>query len=132
MEATQKNGVSLPSYHEILKDQIEIIFIAQKFTQTHIANAKKRNNITLIKYFWFENDLFLIDYINNDPDDEEKQNTEKIKRIKKIIDGKDDFSEVEIFFYKKEKSKLFFEKFYTFLSGFGNVDLKISTFSLIT
>jgi hypothetical protein len=51
--------------------------------------------------------LFLIDYINNDPDEEEKQNTEKIKRIKKIIDGKDELSEIEMFFYKKEKSKLF-------------------------
>lgn len=126
LETTQKHGIKLPSYHEISKDQIEIIFIAQKFTQTHIASAKKRNNVTLIKYFWFEDDLFLIDYINNDPDDEEKQNTEKIRKIKKIIDGKDDFSEIEIFFYKKEKSKLFFEKFYNFLSGFGNVDLKIN------
>lgn len=126
IEATQKHGVNLPSYHEISKDQIEVIFIAQKFTQTHIASAKKRNNVTLIKYFWFEEDLFLIDYINNDPDDEEKQNTEKIRKIKKIIDGKDDFSEMEPFFYKKEKSKLFFEKFYNFLSGFGNVNLKIN------
>lgn len=126
LETTQKYGVNLPSYNEILKDQIEIIFIAQKFTQTHIASAKKRNNITLIKYFWFEEGLFLVDYINNDPDDEEKQNTEKIRKIKKIIDEKDDFSEIEIFFYKKEKSKLFFEKFFNFLSGFGNVDLKIN------
>lgn len=126
LEITQKHGIDLPSYHEISKDQIEIIFIAQRFTQTHITSVKKRNNITLIKYFWFENDLFLVDYINNDPDDEEKQNTEKIRKIRKIIDGKDDFSEIEIFFYKKEKSKLFFEKFYNFLSGFGSVDLKIN------
>lgn len=126
LEITQKYGIRLPSYHEILKDHIEIIFIAQRFTQTHIASAKKRNNITLIKYFWFEDDLFLIDYVNNDPDDKEKQNTEKIKKIKKIIDGKDDFSEIEIFFYKKENSKLFFEKFYNFLSGFGDINLKIN------
>lgn len=126
LEATQRYGVKLPSYHEISKDQIEIIFIAQKFTQTHITSVKKRNNITLIKYFWFEDDLFLVDYINNDPDDEEKQNTEKIKKIKKIIDGKDDFSEIGMFFYKKEKSKLFFEKFFNFLTGFGNVDTRIN------
>ncbi|TSC95543.1 MAG: hypothetical protein Athens101410_497 [Parcubacteria group bacterium Athens1014_10] len=126
LETTQKYGVNLPSYNEILKDQIEIIFIAQKFTQTHIVNAKKRNNVTLIKYFWFENDLFLVDYINNDPDDEERQNTEKIKKIKKIIDGKDELSEIAIFFYKKEKSKQFFDNFFNFLNGFGVVDLKIN------
>jgi len=126
LETTQKYGIKLPSYNEISKDQIEIIFIAQKFTQTHIVSAKKRNNVTLIKYFWFENDLFLVDYINNDPDDEEGQNTEKIKKIKKIIDGKDELSEIEIFFYKKEKSKLFFDKFFNFLNGFGSVDLKIN------
>ncbi|MDP2820915.1 MAG: hypothetical protein Q8O39_01760 [bacterium] len=126
LEATQKFGVKLPSYHEIKKDQIEIIFIAQKFTQIHISSARKRNNITLIKYFWFEEDLFLIDYINNDPEDEEKQNTEKIRKIKKIIDGRDELSEIEIFFYKKEKSKLFFEKFYNFLTGFGNVEVKMN------
>ncbi len=126
LETTQKHGIKLPSYNEISKDQIEIIFIAQKFAPTHVVNAKKRNNITLIKYFWFENDLFLVDYINNDPDDEEKQNTEKIKKIKKIIDGKDELSEIEIFFYKKEKSKLLFDKFYNFLNGFGVVSLKIN------
>ncbi len=126
LETTQKYGIKLPSYHEISKDQIEIIFIAQKFTQTNITSAKKRNNITLIKYFWFEDDLFLVDYINNDPDEKEGQNTEKIKKIKKIIDGKDELSEIEIFFYKKEKSKLFFEKFYNFLSGFGNVEVKMN------
>lgn len=126
IETTQKFGINLPGYSEIIKDQIEVILIAQKFTQAHISSAKKRNNITLIKYFWFEDDLFLIDYINNDPDDEEKQNTEKIRKIKKIIDGKDELSEIEIFFYKKEKSKLFFEKFYSFLTGFGNVDIKIN------
>ena len=126
LETTQKYGVKLPSYNEILKEQIEIIFIAQKFTQTHIVNAKKRNNVTLIKYFWFENDLFLVDYINNDPDDEEGQNTEKIKKIKKIIDGKDELSEIAIFFYKKEKSKQFFDNFFNFLNGFGVIDLKIN------
>ena len=126
LEATQKFGIKLPSWHEISKDQIEIIFIAQKFSQTHITSAKKRDNITLIKYFWFEDDLFLVDYINNDPDDGEGQNTEKIKKIKKIIDGKDELSEIEIFFYKKERSKLFFDKFYNFLNGFGTVDLKIN------
>jgi hypothetical protein len=117
--------VNLPSYNEISKDQIEIVFIAQRFTQTHIANAKKRNNITLIKYFWFEKDLFLIDYVNNDPDEDEKKNAEKIKKIKKIIDDKDELSEIEIFFHKKEKSKLYFEKFYNFLTGFGDVIVKI-------
>lgn len=126
LETTQKFGIELPRYHEIEKEQIEVIFIAQKFTQTHISSAKKRSNVTLIKYFWFENNLFLIDYVNNDPDDEEKQNTEKIKKIKKIIDGKDELSEIEMFFYKKEKSKIYFERFYNFLSGFGNVDIKIS------
>ena len=126
LEATQKFGIKLPSYHEIKKDQIEIIFIAQRFTQTHISSAKKQKNITLIKYFWFEDDLFLIDYINNDPDDDEAKNTEKIRKIKKIVDGKDALSEIEIFFYKKEKSKLFFEKFYNFLAGFGNVKVKMN------
>ena len=126
LETTQKYGVILPGYNKISKDQIEIIFIAQKFTQIHIANAKKRNNVTLIKYFWFENDLFLVDYINNDPDDEEGRDTEKIKKIKKIIDGKDELSEITMFFYKKEKSKLFFDNFFNFLNGFGVVDLKIN------
>jgi hypothetical protein len=47
LEITQKYGIKLPSYHEISKDQIEIIFIAQKFTQTHITSVGKRNNIHL-------------------------------------------------------------------------------------
>ena len=85
LETTQKFGIKLPGYNEIKKDEIEIIFIAQKFTQTHILGAKKRNNITLIKYFWFEDDLFLIDYINNDPDDEERQNTEKKSKKKQDL-----------------------------------------------
>jgi len=126
IETTQKFGINLPGYSEIIKNQIEVVIIAQKFTQTHILNAKKRKDITLIKYFWFEEDLFLIDYINNDPDEEEKQNTEKIRRIRKIIDGKEDLSEVEIFFHKKDKSKLFFEKFYNFLTGFGNVAVEVN------
>ncbi|PKP56598.1 MAG: hypothetical protein CVT89_05945 [Candidatus Altiarchaeales archaeon HGW-Altiarchaeales-2] len=126
LQATQKYGVVLPKYTEMETDNIEVIIIAKKFTQIHINGAKKSSNITLIKYFWFEDDLFLIDYINNDPDDLiEKENTEKIRRIKNIIQNKTELSDIESFFFKKEEAKRFFSIFINLLNQIGEPTITI-------
>lgn len=87
LHATQKYNIELPKFTKINQSNIEIVLIAKKFSLTQINRVKKmkENNITLIKYFWFEEDLILIDYINNDPDDEkiENINTKRIRDIKK-------------------------------------------------
>lgn len=126
LQATQKYAINLPKYNEIETSSVELIIIAKKFTPIHINGAKKYSNVTLIKYFWFEDDLFLIDYVNNDPDDLiEKENTEKIRRIKNIIQNKTELSEIEAFFFKKEEAKRFFSIFINLLSQWGEPIIEI-------
>ncbi len=79
----------------------------------------------MIRYFWFEDNLFLIDYVNNDPEQEESKNGEKIKKIKNIIEGKENLSQTDLFFHNYQKSKELFDKFYKFLENFGNIEQKI-------
>jgi len=126
LQTTQKYGINLPRYNEIDASRIEMVIIAKKFTQIHINGARKSSNITLIKYFWFEDDLFLIDYINNDPDDLiEKENTEKIRRIKNIIQNKTEIADIEAFFFKKDRAKGFFGIFINLLNQIGEPIIKI-------
>lgn len=105
--STQEYSVELPKYSEISKNDIELILIAKSFSPTDVTKAKKsKGEITLIKYMWFENQLLLIDYLNNDPDDLiEKENAKKLQKIKNIIDNKPDLADVDAFLYGKEKLK---------------------------
>ena len=66
--ATQSYNIELPKHKDIIKDNIELVLIAQNFSDADIEKAKKsKGEITLIKYKWFENDLLLIHYLNNEP-----------------------------------------------------------------
>jgi hypothetical protein len=125
LQTIQKFNIKLPKYNEIAKDSVEIFLMAKQFSQTDIEKAKKsKGNITLIKYFWFEDDLFLIDYLNNDPDDIlEKMNTEKIKKIKNVIEDKHFLSEADIFFAKKKESKRLFYIFLNSLNKISNTEI---------
>jgi len=68
--------------------------------------------------------LFLIDYLNNDPDDIlEKMNTEKIKKIKNVIEDKHFLSEADIFFAKKKESKRLFYIFLNSLNKISNTEI---------
>jgi hypothetical protein len=125
--ATQKYEVTLPKFTEIYQDKVEIILVAKKFSLTQIDRVKKikDNNITLIKYFWFENDLIFIDYINNDPDDIkiENTNTKKINEIKNIITQDPEMYEIDQFFGKYVAGKEIFLLFLKFLKTKGSVEL---------
>ena len=127
LHATQKYEITLPKFTEINQDKVEIILIAKKFSLTQIDRVKKikDNNITLIKYFWFEDDLIFIDYINNDPDDLkiETTNTKKINEIKNIIAQEPEMYEIEQFFGKYVASKEIFLLFLKFLKAKGSVEL---------
>jgi len=127
LHSTQKYEIVLPKFTEINQDKVEIILIAKKFSMTQIDRVKKikDNNITLIKYFWFEDDLIFIDYINNDPDDIkiENTNTKKINEIKNIIAQDPEMYEIEQFFGKYIAGKEVFLLFLKFLKTKGNVDL---------
>ena len=127
LHATQKYEIALPKFTGINQDKVEIILIAKKFSITQIERVKKikDNNITLIKYFWFEDDLIFIDYINNDPDDIkiENTNTKKINEIKNIIAQDPEMYEIEQFFGKYIAGKEVFLLFLKFLKTKGNVEL---------
>jgi hypothetical protein len=127
LHSTQKYEIVLPKFTEVNQDKVEIILIAKKFSMTQIDRVKKikDNNITLIKYFWFEDDLIFIDYINNDPDDIkiENTNTKKINEIKNIIAQDPEMYEIEQFFGKYIAGKEVFLLFLKFLKTKGNVDL---------
>jgi hypothetical protein len=65
---------------------------------------------------WFENQLLLIDYLNNDPDDLiEKENAIKLQKIKSIIDSKPELADVEAFLFGKDEAKRLFKIFYEHL-----------------
>jgi hypothetical protein len=127
LQATQKFNIELPKYTEVSKESVEVVVMSQEFSQTDIDRAKKRmGSIILIKYFWFENDLFFYDYLNGDPDDLiEKENTEKIKKITKVINGQPIISESDIYFGSKEASKKIFVIFYDYLKTKGDVQIKV-------
>lgn len=124
--STQKFEATLPKYEAISEDIIEVVMIAKTFSSNDIDKARKsRNEITLIKYLWFENQLLLIDYLNNDPDDLiEKENADKIKKIKSIIDNKPELANAESFLYGKEEAKRLFRIFYEYLKNLGEVSVE--------
>ncbi|MET7038467.1 hypothetical protein [Elizabethkingia miricola] len=115
--ATQSYDVALPKYSDISEDSIELILIAKTFSPADVDKAKKsKSEITLIKYMWFENQLLLIDYLNNDPDDLiEKENAVKLQKIKNIIDSKPELADVEAFLYGKDEAKRLFKIFHEHL-----------------
>lgn len=125
--STQKYGIELPRYEMISEESIEVMMIAQSFSPTDIDKARKsKNEITLIKYLWFENQLLLIDYLNNDPDDlAERENAEKIKKIKSIIDNKPELADTEAFLFGKEEAKRLFKLFYEYLKGIDEVSIDV-------
>ncbi len=126
--STQKYDIVLPKYLEINANQVEIILIAKKFSTTQIDRVKKQkeNLITLIKYFWFEEDLIFIDYLNNDPDEEkiESINTKKIQQIGAIVNQDPDIFEIDRYFNLKEEAKQLFTHFYAFLKAKGKMGLE--------
>lgn len=124
--ATQKYGVDLPKYDNISEESIEVVMIAKTFSQVDITKAKKsKSEITLIKYMWFENQLLLIDYINNDPEDIlERENAKKIKKIKSIIENSSDLDNAESFLFGKEEAIKLFKIFYGYLKNLGSVLIK--------
>jgi len=97
--------------------------ISKTFANSDLEKARKsKNEITLIKYLWFENQLLLIDYLNNDPDDIiARENSEKLKKIKSIIDIKPELADVESFLYGKEEAKRLFKIFYEYLKKLDEV-----------
>jgi hypothetical protein len=127
--STQKYNLELPKHEVISEDSIEVVLIAKQFSSNDVEKARKsKNEITLIKYLWFENQLLLIDYLNNDPDDlVEKENAEKIKRIKSIIDNKPELADVEAFLYKKEEAKRLFKIFHEYLINIAPTEIEVQT-----
>lgn len=123
--STQKYNAALPKHEDVSDNSIEVVLIAKTFSITDVDKARKsKNEITLIKYLWFENQLLLIDYLNNDPDDLiEKENTEKIKKIKSIID-KPELADAESFLYGKEEAKRLFRIFYEYLKNISEVSIE--------
>jgi hypothetical protein len=125
--STQKHEVNLPKYETISEENIEVIMISKTFAPNDLEKARKsKNEITLIKYLWFENQLLLIDYLNNDPDDLiEKENAEKIKKIKSIIDSQPELSDAESFLFGKEEAKRLFRIFYEQLKTLGDISMQV-------
>jgi hypothetical protein len=128
LHSTQKYDIELPKFDQIDAKQVEIILIAKKFSITQIERVKKQkdNIITLIKYFWFEDDLIFIDYINNDPDEEkiESINTKKVNQIAEIINQDPDSFEIDRYFNLKKEAKDLFTYFFNFLKTKSDVVLE--------
>ncbi len=124
--SSQKYNALLPKYETISEESIEVVMIAKSFSSQDVDKARKsKNEITLIKYLWFENQLLLIDYLNNDPDDLiEKENADKLKKIKSIIDNKPELADAESFLYGKEEAKRLFRIFYEYLKNIGDVSIE--------
>lgn len=127
LQSLQKYDVMLPKYGEINRNNIEIILIAKQFNLSQVERVKrnKEGNITLIKYYWFEDDLIFIDYINNDPDDlkVDDTNSKKINAIKNIVNQDPEMFEIERFFGLKTESKECFILLLNLLKDLGNVEL---------
>lgn len=123
----QTYKADLPQFDQISQDSIEVVMIAKRYSATDIERVKKsksKNLTTLIRYIWFENELLLIDYINNDPDDLiEKENAEKIKNI--IENKKSLYADVEAFLYGKDEAQRLFKIFYESLNKIGDTTLLV-------
>ncbi|WP_413906690.1 hypothetical protein [Candidatus Endomicrobiellum trichonymphae] len=101
--------------------------IAKKFSMVQIDRAIEKN-ITLIKYYWFK-DFIFIDYLNNALDDSKIEiadtKNKEINKIKNIISSeKEAQDEIDKFFGEKNQSKAAFRIFLEFLKLNGQVNLK--------
>lgn len=128
--ALQKYKIDLPQFDEISQESIEVVMIAKSYSTTDIERIKKnrsKNITTLIRYIWFENELLLIDYLNNDPDDLiEKENAKKLRKIKNIIENKKSlYADAEAFLFGKEEAQRLFKIFYEFLNNSGKSTLLV-------
>ncbi|MCD4793703.1 MAG: hypothetical protein K8R54_10740 [Bacteroidales bacterium] len=128
--ALQKYKIDLPQFDEISQESIEVVMIAKSYSATDIERIKKdrsKNSTTLIRYIWFENELLLIDYINNDPDDLiEKENAKKLREIKNIIENKKSlYTDVEAFLYGKVEAQRLFKIFYESLNNSNEASLEV-------
>jgi hypothetical protein len=129
LHTIQKHNVSLPNFTEVNQNAVEIILLAKKFNLTQIERAKKikDGHITLIKYYWFENDLIFIDYVNNDPDDIkiESAKTKKIREIKDIIAQDPELVEINQYFGLSIQGRDAFLTFHNFLKNKGKVSVEV-------
>ena len=110
---------------EKFREQAKTDGILLKKAGYEYKTKKSKGEITLIKYLWFENQLLLIDYLNNDPDDLiEKENAVKLQKIKNIIDNRPELADVEAFLYGKEEAKRLFKLFYEHLKNLGEISVE--------
>jgi len=128
--ALQKYKIDLPKFDVISQESIEVVMIAKSYSTTDTERIKKdknKNLTTLIRYIWFENELLLIDYINNDPDDLiEKENAKKLRKIKNIIENKKSlYADVEAFLFGKEEAQRLFKIFYESLNNLNEATLEV-------
>lgn len=65
LHAKVKCPERFPSYTQFDLKNIDIVLIAKEFGNEQIKEAKDKQNgiITLVKYNWFENDYFFLDYV---------------------------------------------------------------------
>ena len=63
--------------------------------------------------------------MNNDPDDlAEREDAEKLKKIKSIIDTKPELADAEAFLFGKEEAKRLFRIFYEYLKNIGDISIE--------
>lgn len=128
LKSVQKYDVNLPKYDKIESDKIEIVLVAKRFSTTQIDRVRKKNQkeniVTLIRYFWFENDLVFIDYINNDPDEAKVESTNATKNgIKNMVSQDPEIYEMDRYFGLYLESKEAFLYFWNFLKMKGSVSI---------
>lgn len=125
IQSTQDYHVDLPQYREIQTDNVEIVLVAKQFNQTQLERAKKFNKkenlITLIRYFWFEDNLIFIDYLNNDPErqKEDAANARKLNAIKSIVMQDGPLADAAEYFGVFKASEELFRQFYEYLKAQG-------------
>ena len=62
----KKYTKELPDDTQIDQKAVDIIVIAKRFNEKQFEQADdKKSGITLIKYYWFENDILLLDYVHD-------------------------------------------------------------------
>lgn len=128
LRSLQQYGISLPNFQEMDFRQVEIVIVAKKFSPTHLEKVKKNKerNVTLIRYFWFEDDFIFIDYLNNDPDEAQAESidSKKVRLVKEIVNQDPDLYEIDRFFNLKQASKEVFLMFYEWLKSKGEVRIE--------
>ncbi|MCS6988271.1 MAG: hypothetical protein NZM06_02020 [Chloroherpetonaceae bacterium] len=128
LRSLQQYGIPLPKFQEMDFKQVEVVIVAKKFSPTHLEKIKKNKeqNVTLIKYFWFEDDFIFIDYLNNDPDEEkiESVDSKKVRLVKEIVNQDPDLYEIDRFFNLKQAGKEAFLIFYNWLKSLGEVRIE--------